>query len=369
MSFLAGLQMRKKLIKATRLIGVEPKIYYAGKNKVIFAIPHGTNPSVIHDNAYVFRQIFGRDIEIVGDLKRFDIVIPSEPIPKTIPYNFDDWVDNISELDLPIVCGIDTVGKRIYYDMADRPHLLISGETGSGKSSLLRVILTTLILLKSPKEVRLLLGDLKRSEFGLFRDLPHVDAVCTDTNTLGTYLNEIKSEMYRRGDLLDAEGATHIRELDVPLPYYVVAIDEVALLRKERRIMDIVEDISTVGRSLGVLLILSMQRPDAKVLEGRLKNNLTVRISGRQSDAINARVAGTPGAELIKQSEHGRMIIALEGDLKRLQAPWLHFKTARDLLYPLKIKRVKPLKKDEEKTEETPLFGLLEGGYDVTETR
>ena len=98
--------------------------------------------------------------------------------------------------------------------------------------------------------------------------------------------------------------------------------------------MNIVEDISSIGRSLGVHLMLSMQRPDSKVLEGRLKNNLSVRISGRQSNKRNANVAGTEGAETIKITDKGRMIYVLDEPIE-VQSPWLEYDDAKRLLAPL----------------------------------
>ncbi len=355
-----GLKLRRKLVKAVRLaVAVDPKIYYVSNTKLIFAVPHGTDPTKLLANAYIFRQIFGSEAELDGDLKRFDLTIPARPLPAKLTYSFEDWQDVCSDASIPVICGVDALGKHITFDMSERPHSLISGETGAGKSSLLRAILTTLILSKKPDQVRLLLGDLKRSEFGLFRNLPHVDSVCVEKTDLARELGEVNRELDRRGRLLDDAGVTHISELDTPLPYIIVCIDEVALLKREKRIMAIIERISAVGRSLGVLLILSMQRPDAKTLDGALKNNLTVRISGRQSNLTNANVAGVPGAELIKQSERGRMIIALEGVYKRIQAPWLAYKDARILLDPLRLYDDNTANIS---VEEAPLFGVLDGG-------
>lgn len=361
-SLIERMSLRRKLIKAVRLAAdTEPKIYHVSNTKIVFAVPHGTDPASLHDKSYVFRQVFGRDVELEGDLKRFDLTIPTRPLPDKLAYNLDDWRTRVADKALPAIIGVDTIGRQIAVDLAERPHMLVSGETGSGKSSLLRALITTLILSKKPEHVRLLLGDLKRSEFGLFRNLPHVNNVCVDAPSLERELAEIDRELERRGDLLDNAQATHISELDTPLPYNVVCIDEVFMLKREKRIMAIIERISAVGRSLGVILILSMQRPDAKTLDGALKNNLTVRISGRQSNRTNANVAGLPGAEFIKQSERGRMLIEIEGDYRRIQAPWLDDKDARILLDPLRLKRHTDDNKTEEtRIEETPLFGLLE---------
>ncbi|MFB7260528.1 FtsK/SpoIIIE domain-containing protein, partial [Streptomyces nojiriensis] len=317
----ATLQARKRLINAFK----HANVYRMDGDSYIFPtirkvdiaddytkftlrLPTGLNPYTLTDNLYVFQQIFGPNVVIDGEIKYFTITVYRKGLPKKVPYNLDDWQPIIERMTLPIIVGRDRNNQPQAFDLADYPHVLISGETGSGKSSLLRAVLTTLLLMKSPDDVRFVLGDLKRSEFGLYRNIKHVDDVHVSPRTLLPALRLIKVEMERRGDLLDKHEVTHIKELPDKLPYIIVAIDEVALLRQEKEIMAIIEDISSIGRSLGVLLMLSMQRPDAKVLEGRLKNNLTVRISGRQSNKRNASVAGTEGAEQIKITDKGRMI-------------------------------------------------------------
>src|SRR5690606_15887046 len=108
--------------------------------------------------------------------------------------------------------------------------------------------------------------------------------------------------------------------------------DEVALLKKEKDIMELIEAISAIGRALGVLLILSMQRPDADVLDGKIKNNLTVRMALRHADGINSRITlGSEEAATIAQSQKGRFYMALDC-LKQVQAPLLSVPDAKELL-------------------------------------
>jgi DNA segregation ATPase FtsK/SpoIIIE, S-DNA-T family len=351
MSLWRKLQTRKNLItvfkhgKIYREQG-DFKIYPAIKSVKItddatfirIKLPTGLSPDKLTDNLFIFQQVFGKNVVIDGEINYFTITVHNHGLPQQVPYNYTDWQPIIKRLTLPVVIGRDINNQPVVFDLADYPHLLISGETGSGKSSLLRVILTTLMLTKQPTDVRFLLGDLKRSEFGLYRRIKHVDGVHVTTSTLLPALRVIKVEMERRGDLLDKHEATHIKDLPFKLPYLIVAIDEVALLRKEKEIMAIIEDISSVGRSLGVLLILSMQRPDAEVLNGRLKNNLTVRISGRQSNKRNASVAGVEGAETIKISDKGRMIFLLDEPIQ-VQTPLLAYDEAKELLQPFKTKQ------------------------------
>ncbi|MFB7304057.1 FtsK/SpoIIIE domain-containing protein [Heyndrickxia sporothermodurans] len=369
----ATLQARKRLINAFK----HANVYRMDGDSYIFPtirkvdiaddytkftlrLPTGLNPYTLTDNLYVFQQIFGPNVVIDGEIKYFTITVYRKGLPKKVPYNLDDWQPIIERMTLPIIVGRDRNNQPQAFDLADYPHVLISGETGSGKSSLLRAVLTTLLLMKSPDDVRFVLGDLKRSEFGLYRNIKHVDDVHVSPRTLLPALRLIKVEMERRGDLLDKHEVTHIKELPDKLPYIIVAIDEVALLRQEKEIMAIIEDISSIGRSLGVLLMLSMQRPDAKVLEGRLKNNLTVRISGRQSNKRNASVAGTEGAEQIKITDKGRMIFVLDEPIE-VQSPWIEYDDAKELLAPFKVKKSFDVETNEKPTKSNEFqFGILE---------
>lgn len=331
------LKERKKLIKAFKESGlylgneqnyIFPKIHSISTEQITFTLPTGLDPSLIKKNFYVFKQIYGEHVEIKGMTKTFTLYLSA--LPKEIPYNYELY--NIKKYKLPIVAGMGHNKKFIIYDMVEYPHLLIAGETGSGKSTQLRSVLTTLIKAVSPGQLELYLCDLKRSEFHLFRRIKHVKGPFITVTDILPPLEHIRLEMQKRGNLLDQHEVAHIDDLPIKLPYLILCIDEVALLQKEKRIMEIVEEISSIGRALGVFLILSMQRPDSKVLDGKLKVNLTVRMGFKTADKINSRIIGTPGSEKIKDVGKFLLKIPLSDEPIEVLAPFLPLEQAKHIL-------------------------------------
>lgn len=316
------------------------------RNQIIFTVPMGLNPKDIFEHDWLFQQAFGEHIELEGNVKNvktFALNIFREGIHQ-FDYDAAEALKAIEGLRLPIYVGRGRSGL-IAYDMTENPHLLIAGETGSGKSVAVRSILTTIIC-NVGDNVDLYCADLKRSEFHLFRNIA-LDVVY-DAPQLWIILLRIRKEMKKRGDLLNKEGVAHVDELpaDIKPKYVVLAIDEVSLLKKHE-CMEIIEEISAIGRALGVFLILSMQRPDADVLDGKLKNNLTVRMAFRHADEINSRITlGSGEAAHIKQSQKGLMIHKLDG-IRYVQAPLLTIPEARTLLDPHKWEEGERLQEDE----------------------
>lgn len=320
------------------------------KMTLVFSVPKGMNPDDIEKRYYVLKQHFGNNIKLELDVMRGILQVFKEGLPNKLTYKMEEAAAAIQNIRIPVVCGQSLDGELKVYDMVDNPHLLISGETGSGKSSELRSILTTLIMNKRPEELQLILGDLKRSEFHLFKRLGHVQGVYHSPEELTPVLEKVRREMQKRGDMLDAEEVNSIGELKRKLPYIVVCIDEVALLKGETAVTDILEEISSIGRSLGVFLILSMQRPDAKLLDGKLKVNLTVRMGFQTADAINSKIIGTPGAEDI--SVPGRMILKVNSAAEEIQCPWLDNQKAKQLLAPYKRSKQEVQQQEEEEHDE-----------------
>lgn len=310
---------------------------YIDRMEVVFVIPHGLDPKAVLEKGWLFQQMFGSLIELAcdDDSATFVFTIYNTALQQ---FEYDsEEIDVLVTKDmvLPIYVGKSRKGDVIY-DMADHPHLLIAGETGAGKSVCLRSLLTTLIRHRNDT-VDLYCADLKRSEFHLFKGI--AKEVAVEDSGLKDILIKLMKEMTKRGNLLDKAELAHIKDLpkDKRPNYIVLAIDEVTMIKGNPFIMDSLEKISALGRSLGILIILSMQRPDADVLDGKLKNNLTVRISFRASDEINSRITiGSGEAAHIKNSEVGKMVFKLD-KLTYVQGAKLELDMAKQLLVPFKM--------------------------------
>ncbi|TKI81233.1 FtsK/SpoIIIE domain-containing protein [Bacillus mycoides] len=348
-------------------IPIYPKIHdiASSKEKVryIFTIPNGLDPKIIEKKWFCFQQILGRNVAIEGDIKRFVLnVFHSDAGLQTYNYSYKKWQPLLKEHRLPVVVGRDQLGNMITYDLVDSntPHLLIAGETGSGKSSMIRVVLSTLVQHMSSDKLHLYLGDLKNSEFHFLRRVKHVKEVCMEEIEMKIMLQKVWKQIRERRKLMEEYELDHIDEYnklnpDDQKPYIILAIDEVAMLQDEKECMSIVEKISAVGRALGVFLMLSMQRPDAKVLDGKLKLNMTVRMGFKCDSAINSNIMGTPGSEQLEQS--GQMILKLNG-LKKVQAPYLELSKAKKIVEPYRVLK-ENIKVQNPPQEENQLFGVL----------
>ncbi|MDW7618031.1 FtsK/SpoIIIE domain-containing protein [Peribacillus simplex] len=313
-----------------------------------FTLANGTNPELVHNQLWVFHQHFGKNIEIKkGDNdKTFILWVYLNEKEKSFEFKYEDFAKRAKEFTLPIIVGKDKYGKYLLFDMIEHPHMLVMGTTGSGKSVYLRSVLTFLYVYMKDN-IEFYLADLKRSEFFLFNDLPNVKCNVTTKEELDYNLNRILNELERRGDLFRKAEVNHIDDYNAlkttkkKVPYLMLCIDEFALLKKYTKVMDKIEHISCVGRALGCLLILSMQRGDSKILEGQLKNNLNVRSVFRTSNKSNSKIGletekdDLEDASKIAMSEKGRFYFKLE-EIKLMQAPLLEVKEAKELLAPYK---------------------------------
>lgn len=301
----------------------------------VFTLPTGLNPDIVKKGHFAFQQVFGKNVILDGDVKKYVLTVQTSPKPDLI-YKFDEIKPIVEPYRLGIICGQDRSGHYIAYDIAEKPHILIAGETGSGKSTQLRSILTTLIKTKRPEELQIYLGDCKRQEFHIFRKVEHVQCVYSSARDIKKMLNNIRAEMDSRSNLTEIYEVGHIDDLpkEHKKPYIIVCIDEFVMLRKDEDIMGILTEIVAIGRTLGVFAILSMQRPNAKVLDTTVRANLTVSMGFKLRDVLEAKIANTPNADKIEKS--GRFIMNSD-KVYEIQAPYLVMEKAKYLLNPFYV--------------------------------
>lgn len=322
--------------------------------EAVINLPRGYPPKTIEEKVYVFEQEFGQTMHLKkASSKTFLIkVYVNNPLKEKYDYDYN-FISKELKHKLPIYIGKDANGNIISYDMVEEPNLLIAGEPGSGKSVTLRSLITTLVFNKTPEELKLYLFDLKKSEFFLFKRLPHVVENTHDAKKIEECFKLLTKELSNRGDLLDEHEVPHIIKLPKKIrpPFIVVCIDEFSLLKEEKEIIDSIHQIAALGRALGIYIILSTQRPDSKIVEGRIKVLLTVRIGGRLQDATNSKIIiDESGCEKLTSPGHMKMKSTI--GLIDVKVPYLDEEIAKGMLDPLRVE--KPIDPPVEPKKEEP---------------
>jgi DNA segregation ATPase FtsK/SpoIIIE, S-DNA-T family len=208
---------------------------------------------------------------------------------------------------LTVALGKDVAGGAIVTDLAKLPHLLIAGQTGSGKSVCIGAILTSLLLQSTPDDVRILIGDLKRVDFPGFNGVPHlVVPVMHDSPQILNALYWTTSEMDRRYRLFARANARNIASYNEKhtgkdrVPYVVFIIDELAdlMLQAPIQVEKQITRIAQLARATGIHLVLGTQRPSVDVITGLIKANVPARIAFATASAVDSRtIIDMTGAE------------------------------------------------------------------------
>ena len=199
---------------------------------------------------------------------------------------------------LPIALGTGVAGAEAVTDLADMPHLLIAGATGSGKSVCLNSIIACLLMNSSPEQLRLVLVDPKRVELTAFADIPHLafsDIVVDMDKVVGT-LQAVIQEMETRYRAFAKVGVRNIetyneRNEEHPLPYWVVVIDELAdlMLAAPYQVEHQLVRLAQLARATGIHLVVATQRPSVDVVTGLIKANFPTRIAFAVSSQVDSR--------------------------------------------------------------------------------
>jgi S-DNA-T family DNA segregation ATPase FtsK/SpoIIIE len=209
------------------------------------------------------------------------------------------------EAELPIALGIGSGGDAIFADLTRMPHMLVAGSTGSGKSVCMNSIITGLLLLRTPHQVRMILMDPKRVELTPYAGAPHLMIPpIVEADVAVAALRAVVTEMMSRFQLLEKAGTKNIasynEKADVELPYLVIAIDELAdlMLTSANEVERLLVRLAQLGRATGIHLVVATQRPSVDVVTGLIKANFPSRISFSLTSQVDSRtIIDSVGAE------------------------------------------------------------------------
>ena len=284
------------------------------------------------------------------------------------PVHFSNIIKN-KELDtgeLKVILGKDIVGRDKFIDIVKMPHLLIAGQTGSGKSVCVNTLISTLISKKSDKEVKFIMVDPKMVELMPYNDIPHLLVpVIIDPQQAAIALKWAVNEMENRYKKLMENGVRNIKGYNSlsfveKMPYIVIIIDELAdlMMVASGSVEESIARIAQKARAVGIHLVVATQRPSTDVITGMIKANLPSRISFALRSQIDSRtILDSAGAE--KLLGQGDMLLLANGSskLERIQGAYISDEEVKNLTDTLKsAKKVKYkneiLKEPEEEIED-----------------
>lgn len=259
------------------------------------------------------------------------------------------WKQNREPLSFAI--GKDISGEAVVGELNKMPHLLIAGQTGSGKSVMINTLLTSLLYRNSPSEMKLILVDPKQVEMAPYEDIPHLlTPVITEPEKTISALKWAVNEMERRYKLLAGEKIRDIKTYnqkiqagnkkitvededgnpqqvdDGAMPYIVIVIDELAdlMMVAARDVEALIVRLAQKARAVGIHLVLATQRPSVDVITGLIKANVPARIAFTVASQVDSRtILDQIGAEKLLGQGDMLMLTPSMSKPKRIQGAWV----------------------------------------------
>ena len=238
--------------------------------------------------------------------------VASVPIREVLSRPTKDSV----KANIPVALGKDLMGQIKWGDISKMPHLLVAGSTGSGKSVCINSFIASILMLKRPDEVKLVMVDPKKVELSNYNGIPHLLwPVVTDPKKASAALQKVVAMMEARYDKFSDTGVKNIagynewveeqnrragQEIESKMYYLVVIIDELAdlMVVASKEVEDSIMRITQMARAAGIHLIVATQRPSTDVITGVVKANIPSRIAFAVASQIDSRtILDMKGAE------------------------------------------------------------------------
>lgn len=274
------------------------------------------------------------------------IEVPNERRAKvTIKEVMGKGLAQSSNMRLPVFLGKDVKGLPLVCDLANLPHLLIAGRTGTGKSVCLNTLILSILMSRTPEQVKMLMIDPKMVELSLYKEVPHLlHPVVTDMRKAEALLGWAVDQMEERYELLARIGVRHIEaynklsredvvrrykpaddaekeKIPQKLPYILIFADEIAdlMMTAAKEVEGHIIRLAQKSRAVGIHLVLATQKPTVDVVTGLIKSNLPARIAFQVASRTDSRVVlDEMGAE--KLLGNGDMLFLYPGTSKIIRA-------------------------------------------------
>lgn len=248
-----------------------------------------------------------------------DIPLPKNEQRSISPAPLEQWVGN-SGFKIPIWLGQTVSGEDFGFDLAEAPHLLVAGTTGSGKSVCIHSIILSLLSGNSPDKLKLALIDPKQVEFAPYSGIPQLygSKVVSFIDDADSLLSNLVEEMEERNRLLADVNESNLDVAlvngSLDLPRIVVIVEELAdLLMQSKDLEGYLVRLAQKARSVGIHLVLATQRPDSAILTGLLRSNIPSRICLLVQKSTESKIViDETGSE--KLLGKGDMLIKMSGD-------------------------------------------------------